>query len=82
MLTLHLEGRPLAQSLDLARLANGLKGYSASDIRLLVDEAARAVRKRGGEIDQEAFIIAMSKNPPSISDEDEADFNDIQQRGL
>ena len=44
MLRFHLYGR-LAANIDVAKMAEPLAGYSASDIKLLVDEAARMAYK-------------------------------------
>ena len=41
MLEFHLSERPIEASVDTAGIAAVLEGYSASDIKLLVDEAAR-----------------------------------------
>ena len=59
MLALHLEGRPVAPDLEIESLAEALQGYSASDIRFLVDEAARAALKDRQDIGRESFRIAM-----------------------
>src|ERR1700688_820862 len=55
MLALHLEGRPLAKGFDLGALAKEMKGYSASDLRYLVDEAARDALTRNGDITYDSF---------------------------
>src|SRR5436190_4545612 len=54
MLALHLEGRPVAADLEIESLAQALQGYSASDIRFLVDEAARAALRDRQDIGREA----------------------------
>ena len=53
MLGLHLEGRPLANDFDLGALAKRLNFYSASDLRFLVDEAARYAMARNKVISNE-----------------------------
>jgi transitional endoplasmic reticulum ATPase len=40
MLALHMRGRPVSDDLLLDQLAKSLEGYSASDLRFLVDRAA------------------------------------------
>jgi SpoVK/Ycf46/Vps4 family AAA+-type ATPase len=55
MLALHLEGRPVARDLQIESVAEALQGYSASDIRFLVDEAARAALKDRQDIGRESF---------------------------
>ncbi len=49
MLSLHLRNRPIAD-LDLRALASSLSGYAASDIKFLVDEAARAALQENSTI--------------------------------
>jgi AAA+ superfamily predicted ATPase len=82
MLTLHLEGRPLAKDFNLAALAKATEFYSASDLRYLVDEAARNALTRNEDITYESFRAAMAKNPPSITPKTEERYQSIQQRGL
>jgi transitional endoplasmic reticulum ATPase len=82
MLTLHLEGRPLGKSLGLGALAKATEFYSASDLRFLVDEAARYALTRNEDIIQESFRAAMLKVQPSIRPESEARYQSIEQRGL
>ena len=53
MFALHLEGRPLAKGLDLGALAKATEFYSASDLRFLVDEAARYALIRNEDITYE-----------------------------
>jgi transitional endoplasmic reticulum ATPase len=82
MLTLHLEGRPVAADFDVGALAETLKGYSASDIRFLVDEAARDALKRRQDINRESFRSAMARIQPSVTSEIEAQYQSIEQRGF
>jgi hypothetical protein len=81
MLALHLSGRPVDSSLSIDALAEALSYYSSSDIRFLVDEAAREALKRGQEINTESFRFAMTRVPPSVTPEVEAKHNTIEQRG-
>ena len=81
MLTLHLEGRPVAAELEIKALAAELQGYSAADIRLLVDEAARSAFAHQKNITQDSFHAAMSKTPPSVTPEEEAKYRSVEQRG-
>jgi transitional endoplasmic reticulum ATPase len=81
MLALHLEGRPLAPGFNLLALANLLECYSASDIRFLVDEAARGALKNRQDITDESFRTAMSRVQPSVPAEIEAQYRSIEQRG-
>lgn len=82
MLALHLEGRPVEADLDLGALAEALEGYSASDIRFLVDEAARDALKKAQDISQESFRSVMERVPPSVTPEIEAQYRSIEQRGI
>ena len=82
MLNLHLEGRPLAKGLDLRALAKATEFYAASDLRFLVDEAARYALTRNEDITYESFRAAMTKVQPSITPKAEARYQSIQQRGL
>ena len=82
MLALHLEGRPLAKGIDLGALAKATEFYSASDLRFLVDEAARYALTRNEDIAYESFRVAMAKVQPSITPKVEARYQSIHQRGL
>lgn len=81
MLALHLTGRPVDPELDLGSLAKALAGYSGSDVRFLVDEAARDAFRGGRDIDEEAFGVALSRIRPSVPTEVEAQFRLEEQRG-
>jgi transitional endoplasmic reticulum ATPase len=59
MLEFHLNDRPSDTSIDTAGIAGVLDGYSASDIRLLVDEAARFALKRSEPISTSALLTAL-----------------------
>jgi transitional endoplasmic reticulum ATPase len=82
MIALHLEGRPLANGFDLGALAKSMECYSASDLRFLVDEAARDALAKSEDITYDSFRSAMAKVPPSITPDVEAQYQSIQQRGL
>jgi AAA+ superfamily predicted ATPase len=82
MLALHLEGRPVATGLDLGMLAEALEGYSASDIRFLVDEAARDALRTTQDITHESFRSAMSRVQASVTPEIEDQYWSIGQRGF
>ena len=81
MLALHLESRPVATDFDLGALAAALECYSASDIKFLVDEAAREALKALQEISNESFRLAMARLQPSVTPEIEAKYRSIEQRG-
>lgn len=82
MLVLHLKGRPVAGDLDLEALAGSLEHYSASDIRFLVDEAARYALRTAQDITYESFRSAMARVRPSVAAEVEAQYRSIEQRGF
>jgi transitional endoplasmic reticulum ATPase len=82
MLALHLNGRPLAADVDLGALAGMLEGYSASDLRFLVDEASRDALKRLQDITDESFRFAMNRVQRSVTREIEAQYQSIEQRGF
>jgi AAA+ superfamily predicted ATPase len=81
MLLLHLSNRPLSDQLDVSDLAKQLLGYSASDLRFLVDEAARDALSKQTPISTESFQNAMRKITPSIPAELELQYQSIAQRG-
>ena len=74
MLRFHLDGRPVS-SLDEARIFSEFidgQGYSASDLKSLVDEAAKLAMKDRQEISSSHLQrAAIERVPPSISDEQE-----------
>ena len=74
MLAHHLQGRPLADDLDLDALAEALDGYSASDIRFLVDEAARKAMRLGQKINLPSFETAIERTPRSCGPETEEHY--------
>jgi AAA+ superfamily predicted ATPase len=82
MLALHLHGRPVAADVDLTLLALVLEGYSASDLRFLVDEAARESLKLAQEITNAAFVSARTRVRASVTPEVEAQSRTIEQRGF
>lgn len=67
MLDFHLRERPVDGSLDTAGIATVLDGYSASDIKLLVDEASRMALKRTETISTSTLLTALERVPASIS---------------
>lgn len=82
MLALHLEGRPVAAAFDLGALAEALERYSASDLRFLVDEAARDALKKVQDITNDSFRSAMARTQPSVTPEIEDQYRSIEQRGF
>lgn len=82
MLLLHLWNRPLNDDFDVEQIANQLQGYSASDLKFLVDEAARDALQRRTPISAESFQRAMTRIVASIPPESEMQYQTIAQRGL
>jgi SpoVK/Ycf46/Vps4 family AAA+-type ATPase len=83
MLRFHLYGRRQCEGIDVVSLADALPGYSASDIKLLVDEAARRARKVRQPIAEEHLRAAARELvPPSVTARDELRFLAFGQRGV
>ncbi len=81
MLALHLERRPVAKGLDLGMLAKALAHYSASDLRFLVDQAARDAFSKREDIGAGSFAVAMERIQPSVPPHVEREYRSIEQRG-
>jgi len=81
MLRMHLAGRPVVASLDYRGIAATLDGYSASDIKFLVDQAARAAIESKAEISGEILLAARVRVPASVTAADEARYKRFVTRG-
>jgi SpoVK/Ycf46/Vps4 family AAA+-type ATPase len=81
MLALHLRARPQDSTLKLEPLARALAGYSASDLKFLVDEAARNAFENKTDIGEDDFSVAMAKIRPSVPEELEEAYRSIEERG-
>jgi AAA+ superfamily predicted ATPase len=82
MLRFHLYGRRMSD-IDVAVLAESLAGYSASDIKLLVDEAARLARRSRVPISEDHIRTAAKERVfPSVAPEDEQKYLTFGQRGV
>ena len=81
MLEFHLRQRPIEPDLDIRGVAAILDGYSASDIKMLVEESARAACEVAAPISTPILLDALRRVPPSITQEDEARFRNFQPRG-
>lgn len=67
----HLAGRPRDSAINCDELARLAKGRVGSDIKFLVDEAAReALRTGDDEIRMEHLQSAIRRNGPSVGPED------------
>jgi hypothetical protein len=83
MLRFHLYGRLQCEGIDVVSFADALPGYSASDIKLVVDEAARRARKARQPISEEHLRAAARELvPPSVTARDELRFLAFGQRGV
>jgi transitional endoplasmic reticulum ATPase len=82
MLEFHLNGRPVEESLDTAGVAAVLEGYSASDIKLLVDEAARMALKRAELISTGTLLAVLERVPASITTDDMQRYSAFRSRGM
>ena len=81
MFDLYLRGRPLGDAADPGRLADRTEGWMASDIRFLVDEAARrALADDAPGISEAHLIEAIRRNPPSVSQEEIARYEGVRDR--
>ncbi len=83
MLRFHLYGRRQCEGIDVVALADILPGYSASDLKLLVDEAARRARKARRPISEDDLRHAARELvPASVTPRDELRFLAFGQRGV
>lgn len=82
MLEHHLADRPAAEDLDPASLALHFEGYSAADLRLLVDEAARRALKASEPISAAILLEAQGRVAPSVTPEIEDYFRSFGSRGV
>jgi AAA+ superfamily predicted ATPase len=81
MLEFHLADRPVDGSLNIAGIAAVLEGYSASDIKLLVDEAARMALKRADLITTSTLLATLERVAASITAEDMQRYDAFRSRG-
>lgn len=73
ILEIHLANRPLAEDIDLDRLADRLTGYSGADIRYIADRSATipflesVAKGTAGEISAKIIDQVIRGTPPSVS---------------
>jgi hypothetical protein len=77
----HLNGRYTSPELNTEAMASQLSGYSSSDLKLLVDEAAKLAFKADEPISEKHVVAAKSIVPLSISSEEEAKYQQFAARG-
>ncbi len=81
MLDFHLDGRPVEESVNTAAIAAVLEGFAASDIKLLVDEAARMALRAAELISTHNLLTALDRVPSSITAEDMHRYSAFRSRG-
>jgi SpoVK/Ycf46/Vps4 family AAA+-type ATPase len=81
MLRFHLEGRFRDAVLDLRTLSRELEGYSASDLKVLVDEAAWVAMRGNRPIAVGDVRRARRTVPASIPKELNQQYEQFEQRG-
>jgi cell division protease FtsH len=68
ILRIHTRNMPLAEDIELARLAQRTPGFSGADLANLANEAALTAARRGHEkVEMSDFTDAMEKNGTSAS---------------
>lgn len=82
MLALHLCGRPIEDEIDMTRIAQSLEGYSASDLKFLVDEAARDALRLELPVSEHLIAEAKRRVPPSVTKQDEKRYQSFRTRGI
>lgn len=70
MFKMMMDGRPCSQSISFEVLATSTEGFVASDIRLVVDNAARFALSKNIEIDMDCLQATITSFRPSISAEE------------
>ena len=78
---MYLHNRPEGV-IDYELLSGLTENYSSSDIRNLVDEAARAALRENMSIDTRHLQEAIQRNPSSLSNEKLSVYQAFQQRGI
>ncbi|BBL67254.1 ATP-dependent zinc metalloprotease FtsH [Methanoculleus chikugoensis] len=81
LLKVYLKGRP-QDPLNLEGIALELDGYSCSDVKYILDDAARAAMKEGLPINCDHITDSIKRNPSSLSMEMSSRYDNIQQRGV
>ena len=83
MLELHLAGRPLSNELAFDRVAAALEGRSASDIKFLVDEAARRALAADTALRTGHLLEAITENPLRVPEaRPDNDFTGFRPEGM
>jgi SpoVK/Ycf46/Vps4 family AAA+-type ATPase len=85
MLGFHLNGRPTCPELLIGAFAEAIdgQGYSASDLKLLVDESAKIAMQEGSEISYKHLEATAAQNVrPSITEELEMEYRLFAERAI
>lgn len=80
MFQLHLTGRPCEASIDLDDIAGLTDGRVSSDIKFLVNEAARLAMKNKTKIGTPQLQEAVRNHAPSVSPEEIAKYETSRKR--
>ncbi|MDO8055634.1 MAG: AAA family ATPase, partial [Candidatus Hermodarchaeota archaeon] len=78
--SVHTRGMPLANDVDLERLAATTEGFTGADIRNVCRKAVLATIRENSEaqiVKYSHFQAAINSTPPSITAEVEQQFNKI-----
>lgn len=67
LLKLLLNNRPIENNLDIGNLALNLSGYTCSDIKFIVNEAAKLALTRNSSISSTDFSEILQNTAPSVS---------------
>lgn len=67
LLKLLLNNRPIENNLDISNLALNLSGYTCSDIKFIVNEAAKLALTRNSSISTADFSEILQNTAPSVS---------------
>lgn len=67
LLKLLLNNRPIENNLDIGNLALNLSGYTCSDIKFIVNEAAKLALTRNSSISTTDFTEILQNTAPSVS---------------
>lgn len=81
LLKIYLQNRP-HDPIGFSEIARTLEGYSCSDVKNIIDDAARIALKQGIPIIQDHIIDSISRNPSSLTGDVIAKYSSQFQRGI
>ena len=85
ILKIHTEGVPLDKSIDIKKLADETEGYTGADLESLVRESAMLALREDidtKKVTKKHFEKAMDKVQPSVSQEDQGRYKEIESKYL